>query len=68
MRRLYISVLALVALAFLAATSLLLAPMLSGPAQMTVADPTAPPGTLTETERPDLRPAFFMARAATGFR
>ena len=58
MRRLYISVLALVALAFLAATGLLLAPMLSGPAQMTVADPTAPPGTLTETERPDLRPAL----------
>lgn len=57
MRRLYLAALSLVALAFLAAAGLLLVPMLtSDAARMTVADREAPTGTLTEMERPDLRP------------
>jgi acetyl esterase/lipase len=58
MRFLYLSLLAVVAIAFIGAAILLVLPVLTrdGAAFMTVANPDAPAATLTVSERRDLRP------------
>lgn len=58
MRKLYLTLLALVAIAFIGAAALLVLPLLirDGAAYMTTANPDAAVATLTVSERPDLRP------------